>query len=136
MGGEPGVFTETSRRHFLARTAMMFAAAPFGALGETGASIWGGRELAALDRATEWINSPRLTAATLRGKVVAVDFCTYTCINWLRTLPYIRRWTQIYGDKLVVVGVHTPEFTFEHRIENVQRAIRRLNVDYPIVVDN
>ena len=63
----------------------------------------------AIARATEWINTPRLTAADLLGKVVLVDFCTYTCINWLRTLPYVRAWAQKYRQGLVVVGVHTPE---------------------------
>jgi hypothetical protein len=115
---------------------MMMAATPFGALGVSNAGIFGGRELAALDRATVWINSRPLTAAALRGKVVAVDFCTYTCINWLRTLPYIRAWTRIYGEQLVVIGVHTPEFTFEHDVDNVRRAIRQMKIDYPIVVDN
>ena len=71
------------------------------------------RELAALGRAVEWINSPRLTPESLAGKVVLVDFWTYTCINWLRTLPYVRAWSQKYP-QLVVIGVHTPEFPFEH----------------------
>ena len=68
------------------------------------------RELAAIGRAIEWLNSPRLTPASLAGKVVLVDFCTYTCINWLRTLPYVRAWSQKYRQGLVVIGVHTPEF--------------------------
>jgi thiol-disulfide isomerase/thioredoxin len=71
-------------------------------------------ELASLERATEWLNSPPLTASNLRGKVVLVDFWTYTCINWLRTLPYVRAWHEKYrGQGLVVIGVHAPEFSFE-----------------------
>ena len=94
------------------------------------------REFAALGRATEWINSPRLAAASLQGKVVAVDFCTYTCINWLRTLPYVRAWAQKYAQGLVVIGVHTPEFPFERNVENVRRAVQQMKIDYPIVIDN
>ena len=78
------------------------------------------------DGATGWLNSPPLTAEGLRGKVVLVDFWTYTCINWLRTLAYVRAWAEKYQDRgLVVVGVHTPEFPFEHDVDNVRRAARR-----------
>ena len=94
------------------------------------------RELAALGRANEWLNSPRLTAASLAGKVVLVDFCTYTCINWLRTLPYIRAWAQKYRQGLVVIGVHTPEFAFEQNVDNVRRAVQQMKIEYPIVIDN
>src|SRR5262245_32685598 len=78
------------------------------------------RELAALGSATEWLNSPRLTPSSLAGKVVLVDFWTYTCINWLRTLPYVRAWARKYGQGLVVIGVHTPEFPFERNVDNVR----------------
>ena len=81
---------------------MTMAAAPFGA---ADASSREPRELAALGRATEWINSPRLTPPALAGKVVLVDFWTYTCINWLRTLPYVRAWARKYQQSLVVIGV-------------------------------
>ena len=94
------------------------------------------RELGAIGRATEWLNSPRLTSASLAGKIVLVDFCTYTCINWLRTLPYIRGWAQKYRAGLVVIGVHTPEFPFEHDLENVRRAIQAMRIEWPIVIDN
>jgi thiol-disulfide isomerase/thioredoxin len=94
------------------------------------------RELAALGRATEWVNSPRLTASALAGKVVLADFCTYTCINWLRTLPYIRAWAEKYRQGLVLIGVHTPEFAFEKNLDNVRRALKELKVDHPIVIDN
>ena len=87
--------------------------------------------------ATEWLNSPPLTAAGLRGSVVLVEFWTYTCINWLRTLPYVRAWAEHYQDRgLVVIGVHTPEFDFEHDLDNVRRAVKDLRVDYPVAVDN
>ena len=87
-------------------------------------------ELSSLGRATEWLNSPPLTAAGLRGKVVLIDFCTYTCINWLRTLPYVRAWAAKYKDQgLVVIGVHTPEFPFEKDVENVRRAVKDMKVD-------
>jgi thiol-disulfide isomerase/thioredoxin len=93
--------------------------------------------LPSLAGATGWLNSPPLTAADLRGKVVLVDFWTFTCINWLRTLPYLRAWADKYHDHgLVLIGVHTPEFDVEHDLDNVQRAVTDLQVSYPVVVDN
>jgi len=93
--------------------------------------------LSSLRNATTWLNSPPLTADGLRGKVVLVDFCTYTCINWLRTLPYLRAWDAKYREHgLVVIGAHTPEFDFEHDLDNVRRAVTAMRVDYPIAVDN
>ena len=90
-----------------------------------------------LSGATEWLNSEPLTPDGLRGKVVLVDFWTYTCINWLRTSPYVRAWAEKYKDQgLVVIGVHTPEFSFEHELDNVRREITDLKVDYPVAVDN
>jgi thiol-disulfide isomerase/thioredoxin len=89
------------------------------------------------DGATGWLNSPALTAESLRGKVVLVDFWTYTCINWLRTLAYVRAWAEKYRDPgLVVVGVHTPEFPFERDVDNVRRAAEEMNVRYPIALDS
>jgi thiol-disulfide isomerase/thioredoxin len=89
------------------------------------------------DGASAWLNSSPLTPADLSGKTVLVQFWTYTCVNWTRTLPYVRAWADRYrGDGLVVVGVHTPEFSFEHDIDNVQRAARSMQVDYPIAIDN
>jgi thiol-disulfide isomerase/thioredoxin len=73
---------------------------------------------------------------SLLGKVVVVDFWTYTCINWLRTLPYVRAWAQKYKQGLVVIGVHTPEFPFEHNTDNVRRAVQQMRIEYPIVIDN
>jgi thiol-disulfide isomerase/thioredoxin len=94
-------------------------------------------ELAALGRATTWINSAPLTPAALKGKVVLVQFWTYSCINWLRNEPYVRAWAEKYEDGgLVVVGVHSPEFGFEHSLDNVRRAARDFQVDYPIAIDN
>ncbi len=87
--------------------------------------------------ATAWLNSGPLDAAALRDKVVVVDFWTFTCINWLRTLPYVRAWWQAYKDDgLVVIGVHTPEFTFEHDVDRVRRATTERGIDYPVAVDN
>jgi thiol-disulfide isomerase/thioredoxin len=87
--------------------------------------------------ATEWLNSQPLAAAGLRGKVVLVDFWTYSCINWRRQLPYVRAWSEKYKNQgLVVIGVHAPEFGFERNIDNVRRAAKEIRVDYPIVVDN
>jgi thiol-disulfide isomerase/thioredoxin len=93
--------------------------------------------LSALDRAAVWLNSEPLTAADLRGRVVLVDFWTYSCVNWLRTLPYVRAWHERYRDRgLVVVGVHAPEFGFEHDLDNVRHAVGELDVGYPVVIDN
>jgi thiol-disulfide isomerase/thioredoxin len=90
-----------------------------------------------LGGATEWLNSEPLGPAELRGNVVLVDFWTLTCINWLRTEPYIRAWSRAYrGDGLVVIGVHTPEFSFEHEISLVRAATSERGIDYPVAVDN
>jgi len=97
----------------------------------------GDSELASLERANAWLNSPPLTAADLRGKVVLIDFWTYTCINWRRTLPYIRAWSEKYRNQgLVVVGVHAPEFSFEKDLSNVRQAVKDMQIDYPIAVDS
>jgi hypothetical protein len=91
----------------------------------------------AFDGATAWLNSAPLSPAELRGHVVVVNFWTLTCINWLRTEPYVRGWWQAYrNDGLVVIGVHTPEFSFEHDIERVRRATQVREIDYPVAVDN
>jgi thiol-disulfide isomerase/thioredoxin len=90
-----------------------------------------------LSGAAEWLNSEPLSPAGLRGHVVLVDFWTLTCINWLRTEPYIRAWAQAYrADGLVVIGVHTPEFSFEHQADLVRQATRDRSIDYPVAVDN
>jgi thiol-disulfide isomerase/thioredoxin len=90
-----------------------------------------------LTGATEWLNSEPLTAAGLRGKVVVIDFWTYTCINWLRSFPYVRAWAEKYKDKgLVVIGVHTPEYRFERDVDNVRQAMKVRKVDFPVAIDN
>jgi len=90
-----------------------------------------------LGGATGWLNSEPLGLAELRGHVVLVDFWTFTCINWLRTEPYVRAWSQAYRDDgLVVIGVHTPEFSFEHEIDRVRQATKERGIDYPVAVDN
>jgi len=87
--------------------------------------------------AVGWLNSKPLTPAGLRGKVVLVQFWTYTCVNWLRTLPYVRAWAEKYKDKgLVVIGVHTPEFGFEKNIDNIRRAMKEMGIEYPVAIDS
>jgi thiol-disulfide isomerase/thioredoxin len=94
------------------------------------------QHMPSLGRATAWLNSHPLSAAELRGKVVLIDFWTYTCINWRRTLPYVRAWSEKYRDQgLVVIGVHTPEFSFEKDLDNVRHAASEQQVSYPIAVD-
>jgi thiol-disulfide isomerase/thioredoxin len=94
------------------------------------------RSMPSLAGATGWLNSPPLTAEGLRGKVVLVQFCTFTCINWLRTLPYVRAWAAKYGPHgLVVLGVHTPEFAFEKDPANVRPALAAMGVRYPVALD-
>jgi len=94
-------------------------------------------ELSSLSLATGWLNSEPLTAAGLRGKVVLVDVWTYTCVNWARTLPYVRAWAEKYREKgLVVIGVHSPEFPFERDVDNVRRAAKDMRVSYPSAIDN
>lgn len=96
-----------------------------------------GEELASLTTATAWLNSPPLTAPALRGKVVLVQVWTFSCINWIRTLPYVRAWAEKYQDQgLVVIGVHDPEFGFERNLDNVRRAAMGMDITYPVAIDN
>jgi thiol-disulfide isomerase/thioredoxin len=153
-----------SRRRFVATSLVTLAAAPLGMLacsklqssGTTAAdpstikdnnamqqnipvdiSLPVEGEMPSFGGAIDWLNSQPLTPDGLRGKVVLVEFWTYTCINWLRTLPYVRAWTEKYGDQgLVVVGVHTPEFPFEKDLENIRRAVNDLQVSYPVAIDS
>jgi thiol-disulfide isomerase/thioredoxin len=100
-------------------------------------TVSGRLHMPSLAGATAWLNSEPLDPAGLRGRVVLVDFWTLTCINWLRTEPYVRAWSQAYRDDgLVVIGVHTPEFSFEHDIGLVRRAIEERAIDYPVALDN
>ncbi|OKB64878.1 cytochrome C biogenesis protein [Serratia marcescens] len=94
-------------------------------------------EMPSLSGAVQWLNSPPLTAESLRGKVVLVDFWTYSCINCLRSLPYVKAWAEKYRDQgLVVIGVHAPEFAFERDVGNVAKEAKKLGIDYPIAIDN
>lgn len=130
----------SDRRKFLGGAALTAAAAQFGIIDAANAQsrrLKREGKFPSLDSATAWLNSKPLTASGLRGKVVLVDFWTYSCINWLRSFPYVRAWAQKYSDRgLVVIGVHTPEFEFEKDIENVRRAAKDDRVDYPIAIDN
>jgi thiol-disulfide isomerase/thioredoxin len=132
---------KASRRRFLGTAAMTIAGAQFGAQFGTIASAktWFGDrgELSALANATTWLNSQPLTATELHGKVVLIEFWTYSCINWRRQLPYVRAWAEKYKDQgLVVVGVHAPEFSFEKNIDNVRWAAKDMGIVYPIAIDN
>jgi thiol-disulfide isomerase/thioredoxin len=100
-------------------------------------SLFAHTRMPSLDGATEWLNSAPLGPAELGGHVVVVNFWTWTCINWLRQEPYVRAWSQAYRDDgLIVIGAHTPEFSFEHEIDGVRRAIRERAIEYPVAVDN
>jgi hypothetical protein len=100
-------------------------------------TVSGRLHMPSLGGATGWLNSEPLGPAELRGSVVLVDFWTLTCINWLRTEPYVRAWWQAYrADGLVMIGVHTPEFSFEHEIDLVRQATTERGIDYPVAVDN
>jgi thiol-disulfide isomerase/thioredoxin len=131
-----------SRRLLLA-AAMCIAVAGLGMIGSQGQHIGAAAQLPvegnlpSLDGATGWLNSQPLTASSLRGHVVLIDIWTYTCINWLRTLPYIRAWADRYKNQgLIVIGVHTPEFPFEKDVDNIRRAAAAMRVTYPIAIDS
>ena len=125
------------RRRFLTAAAATIATAQLGIERVMAATGRAGGDLQALETATAWLNSGPLTAAGLKGKVVLVSFWTYTCINWLRTQPYLRAWADKYRDRgLVVIGVHSPEFGFEKNVDRVRRAAQALQVSYPIAVDS
>jgi thiol-disulfide isomerase/thioredoxin len=100
-------------------------------------SVFDRLHMPSLGGATEWVNSEPLTPEGLRGRVVLVNYWTLTCINWLRQEPHVRAWSQAYRDDgLVVIGVHTPEFQFEHDVDGVRRATKVRDIDYPVAVDN
>jgi thiol-disulfide isomerase/thioredoxin len=130
------------RRRFLGAAAATFAGAGLGLYAIRSPLLLPASEpksegLDSLARATAWLNSEPLTAAALRGKAVLVQFWTYTCINWLRTMPYMRVWAERYSvDGLVVIGVHSPEFAFERDIENVRNAVKDLRVNTRVALDN
>jgi thiol-disulfide isomerase/thioredoxin len=100
-------------------------------------AVFGRLRMPSLGRATGWLNSEPLGPAELQGRVVLFNFWTLTCINWLRQEPYVRAWSQAYrNDGLVVIGAHTPEFSFEHEIERVREATNQRAIDYPVALDN
>ena len=101
------------------------------------AHLPGERKIPSFSGATGWINSEPISEASLRGKVVLVEFWTYTCVNWRRTLPYVRAWAEKYKDQgLVVIGVHTPEFSFEKNADNVRWAVKDMKIGFPVAIDN
>jgi thiol-disulfide isomerase/thioredoxin len=132
------------RRRFIRCAAATLGAARLGLIGSTvqqmacAAAVERNEgALPSLSGATEWLNSTPLTPEGLRGKVVLVDFWTYTCVNWLRTLPYVRAWADKYRDQgLVVIGAHTPEFPFEKDMDNVRWALKEMDVRYPVAIDS
>jgi thiol-disulfide isomerase/thioredoxin len=131
------------RRRFLGTAAMSTVAASLGMIGSVMQQALAGavqlpieREFPSLSGATGWLNSQPLTVLALRGNVVLIQFWTYTCINWLRTLPYVRAWAEKYKNRgLVVIGVHTPEFPFEKDPDNVRWAAKEMRVEYPVALD-
>ncbi len=135
---------DDNRRRLLGAGAMAVAGARFGfynrLMNPTTASVSppsAAGELASLRTATAWLNSAPLTMADLQGKVVLIDVWTYTCINWLRTLPHVRAWAAKYKPHgLVVIGVHAPEFLFEQDLDNVRRAAKEMRLEHPIAIDN
>src|SRR4051794_17262917 len=133
---EGAMTTDTGERGWLSRALGPPRSIAHRLPGDAGVLPVEGR-LAPFDGASGWLNSAALTPAGLRGRVVLVDFWTYTCVNWLRTLPYVREWAARYAeDGLVVVGVHTPEFGFEHDQANVARQAATFGVTYPVALDN
>jgi thiol-disulfide isomerase/thioredoxin len=130
---EPSTVTNGGGAMMSANPAMMMKAKPTAAtvnLPDEGAAP-------SLAGAVEWLNSPPLTMEALKGKVVLVDFWTYSCINCLRAIPYVRAWADKYRDQgLVVIGVHAPEFAFEKSVDNVRKAVADLKIDYPVAIDN
>jgi cytochrome c biogenesis protein CcdA/thiol-disulfide isomerase/thioredoxin len=134
-GGAGNETTQNSSSVALPDSSAMMMAAKMADRGTAAPPVEG--VMPPLAGAVEWLNSPPLTAEGLRGKVVVIDFWTYSCVNCLRTLPYVRAWYDKYKDQgLVVIGVHAPEFAFEKDIGNVRRAVKDLKVDYPVAIDN
>jgi thiol-disulfide isomerase/thioredoxin len=120
-----------------ALSCMAVGVPPTGAQDQEPPSIVGSAPFYGLSAATGWINSVSLTAKQLKGKAVLVDFWGYSCINGIRAIPYIRAWAEKYKDSdLVVIGVHTPEFDVEKQLPDVQRAVNKFGITYPVALDN
>jgi thiol-disulfide isomerase/thioredoxin len=137
MGTDDKRRMQTLRVLALVAVGWGLIAGPTAAGAQEPPSIVGSSPLYGLSGATGWVNSKPLTAKDLKGKVVLVDFWTYSCINCLRSLPYIEAWSQKYKDDgLVVIGVHTPEFDFEKQLPNVQKAVQKFGITYPIALDS
>jgi hypothetical protein len=128
---------QPSRRSFLGTAAMAVATGGLVMIGAAKTRLPVEAELPSLRGANDWLNSPPLTAGDLRGKVVLIDFWTYTCINWIRTVPFVRAWAEKYKKyRLVVLGVHTPEFAFEKNIDSIRRAVKDRSIEYPVAIDS
>ena len=129
--------TNNDRRRLLRTAALAIAGSQFGLPKIAAASFFTEPSLPSLDGAVGWLNSQPLKKLDLRGKVALIDFWTYTCINWRRTLPYIRTWDAKYRKRgLLVIGVHTPEFEFEKNLENIRQAVSEMKIDYPVAIDS
>ena len=129
---------DSTRRRLLGTAALTaFSALPLGLLRSSGSGLPIEGDFASLKGATGWLNSDALENRQLRGKVVLIGFWTYSCINWRRTLPYLRTWHEKYKQSgLTVIGVHSPEFAFERSTDNVRRAAQTMRIEYPIALDN
>ena len=135
--------TRSAMRSVVTRRSVLAGAATAGTLGHARGTTLAANSLPiegrlpSLTGATAWFNSAPLSPADVKGKTVLVEFWTYTCINWRRQLPYVRAWAEKYGnDGLIVIGVHTPEFDFEHDVDNVRLATKDIGVTFPIAVDS
>ena len=125
------------RRQFLGAAAIIGTSVPWGLFRSPDLDLAVEADLPSLDGASGWLNSPPLSSRALRGKIVLIDIWTYSCINWRRSLPYVRAWAKKYREHgLVVVGAHCPEFEFEREVKNVREVARPMGIDYPIALDN
>jgi thiol-disulfide isomerase/thioredoxin len=137
---------DNDRRHFLRTAAMAAGATGLGVITcayaqtkktKAAAQLSTEGQMPSLGGVTQWLNSKPLTTGDLRGKVVLINFWTYSCINWRRQLPFVRAWAEKYGDQgFVVIGVHSPEFSFEKNVSNVRWAAKEMRVPYPVAIDN
>jgi len=138
MAADPAMMMAADPAMMMAANPAMMMAPGAGAEAENeNTTLAAEGTLPPLDGITHWLNSAPLDAGALRGKVVLLDFWTYSCINCLRAIPHVRAWAQKYQDQgLVVIGIHTPEFAFERKVKNVENAVARQRIDYPVALDN